>query len=813
MKSLSEYFRRHPDLARGQRLAVSYVSHQRQAFRIRNETGELEFRLAPPSIGIASLNAGDDLGSLLAPGAFNVVAHDADGVRYESTRARTPARINIFRHGPHYYDVHVFDLALADGDGQALPVRGELVFHVYPAKLYYELILHVTGEARIARVHIEFPMPGDVEPGLRSGQGAATLQEQDGAFRLEPASAGTWVAATMDGRGTWGWMATDPEGTLAVEYLRREDGRALLLHEIDPGGPSPALWTEGRKITAAARLLAIAPALDGPAEIASEASVEADPLTAEQIRLGGEGLFEGYDLRRGYYTLSTPAGHALNWYYRNPHFMSWAPLTVQNNDRARRVYFRHRDRDRDGRVEAGVVTDADGFALPVLVQNSKNFSGEHEEKFYDPGDPAYSESYYPLELASEETLNLRSYHAKFNWGRHPLKQIGSLQAWMPYYQMSLGVTETTCWVPFRFWGHDGIFMADLRGISGSMWGSQPQFDNVGGHRLLHYRTGEDRPEHFLRYLSSHFRFTGPNMAHLRMEYLTDDGAAHVEVVSYEPPQTDETRNFVQLRITFKKPLTITDPALNLRLISIDTHQQTLRYQHTGFTGPDGAWQERAADTVDELPVGALLSTNAPAVALYRCTPQSKQRGNNALIVQRFEGTASGQPLDRLAYTVLPRGAEGAERIAFLTLPGDEIRFEPGDTIALDLIVMPYGSTGTDEQPVLAERMRWALHPPRVEVEHGTRIAHWPPTVRVDAAGRVDFTVAGGYNIIPLLIEGLAGYQPPHLEVWQEDQWQPVRMTEGGHEGFHCYLDDEGTFGHVFLHETDGTPQRFRIGSE
>ena len=73
-----------------------------------------------------------------------------------------------------------------------------------------------------------------------------------------------------------------------------------------------------------------------------------------------------------------------------------------------------------------------------------------------------------------------------NWGDHPLKQFSSLGAWMDYFHMSTGVTETTCHVPFKFGGLHGISIADMRPFSQEMWASQPQHDNVAGHTFLRY---------------------------------------------------------------------------------------------------------------------------------------------------------------------------------------------------------------------------------------------------------------------------------------------------------------------------------------
>ena len=134
-----------------------------------------------------------------------------------------------------------------------------------------------------------------------------------------------------------------------------------------------------------------------------------------------------------------------------------------------------------------MILDQEGHPMPMVVQVSKNFAGEKEEKFYNPRDTPFSETYFPLYLEPGETVTLTSLHLYQNWGRHMTKHWSSLGAWMDYFHSSTGVTETTCYVPFKFAGIGGVAIADFRAMSQpTFWGGQPQHDNLAGHSFLSF---------------------------------------------------------------------------------------------------------------------------------------------------------------------------------------------------------------------------------------------------------------------------------------------------------------------------------------
>lgn len=798
------YIERHPELSRARRLEVHYGSEAREAFRMVAERYALQFQLHPPGVGVSGLWYPGVTPNVLAARrpSLNIVLTTADGGIFETSRAATPARINIFRHGPHYQDVHVFDLVPTAAGGATLPVRGEVVFHAYPDRLFLEVRLHTTATWDAASAVVRWHLgPGGWDEAVlgtrRLPLGTSTRRGPRCADRLAVGGTDRPTFALI--------VAAGPTG--APLALRGRATTLRLSHDLQlPRTPQRA----GEVHEAACRLY-LAETGSDPAVLERVVAEEARPLGADAFEVGAGGRFCGYDARRGHYVLE-PTGtrdralHETLHFAAHPHDHDVLPLRLTNDAQPRQIYVLHRDR-RYGRLEAGVICDAAGQALPILVQGSKNFQGENEEPFYDPGDATYAESYFPLALDPGESLALRSYHARQNWGAHPLKQVSSLQAWMPYYQMSVGVTETTCYVPFRFGGPGGIWIADLRGISGQAWTSEPQYDNVGGHRFFHYR--HDGHERDPRYLRSDFRLTGPNMCWWGMDHVTEGGEARVRLEVFEMPQTDETRDFATLRVDFDQALHIADGARDLQLVSIDTTTQSLRYAAIGYSGHGGTLREASLQPEATLPQGVILDDPHPWVALYRCRPDSGQAGNNAIVVRHWMAQASGLPLPHLA--VWAEWLTGGNLRLAVTLPPGPVTFAPGDFIELALLILPYGGRGSGPETPLREQVRYGSAAPSATARAGQVLAHFPTRVRVDDAQHADITVCGGYGVIPLLFEGFTRHAPPTVECSEDGtRWRPLVMTAGGPEGHHCFRTTDDRFGFVFLLPTDGSPLRVRV---
>src|SRR6056297_2405112 len=122
------------------------------------------------------------------------------------------------------------------------------------------------------------------------------------------------------------------------------------------------------------------------------------------------------------------------------------------------------------------------------------------------------------------------------------KHWSSLGAWMDYFHSSTGVTETTCYVPFKFAGLGGVSIADMRAMSQeTFWSGQPQHDNIAGHSFLSFYDGNNWQH--LKYVSTIYRSTGPNWFDIQLNYISADSSIKVTADIWETPQADELRSF------------------------------------------------------------------------------------------------------------------------------------------------------------------------------------------------------------------------------------------------------------------------------
>ena len=698
------------------RLECRYTDASRQRAEILGEAYEMVLHMGDEDRSRAVLRTPHANGFADAGALWLEV--EADGQTFSSLRATESSRINLYRRGPYYLEVHWFDVQCVDESGEAFPAKGEVVCYCYADQLLVEATWHAVEGAESAG-------PGVGRIARTGGQGAE----------------------------------------VSFEALREND-----------------------KLSAAMPLLGPA---TGPA-----------PEAIEVL----DGLSAQYDPARGCYILQTdnPGGFSYH-YYQNPNHYETARFVIRNDDQRRKVYVCHATRHSPGSVECGVVLDADGDPLPIMVQISKNFAGEKEEPFYNPTDTPFSETIFPLHLAPNETREVTSLHLYQNWGNHPLKQFSSLGAWMDYYHSSTGVTETTCFVPFKFGGLPGVAIADLRPMSQRMWESQPQHDNVAGHRFLMVKA--DGQWHFARYLGTTFRSTGPNWMDISIDYLLDDGRIRARLDSLELPQTDELRNFIRLRIDVLRPVRIESLGTDLRLLDITSRIQRLRYKHAAWqSGPDQVAVRDLAEQ-DAMPAaGEPLAGECPWATVY-----GERKGCNSFVVRRFESRLGGE--ERGPAVCVQTHQSGDMNLA-LTPEGASADLEPGDFVEAELYIMPYGDDENAYETPQRDRLPFGADAPRVtKAARGKRLDDFPCRIRAGKQGRAEFTVAGGTNLIPIIVEGLHTYKQPRLEAKQADgQWVPVPHETVGNDGYQVFVDDRGTFGCVFLVNADGEEHTYRVVS-
>ncbi len=674
-------------IAKRPRLEVRYTDGSRTAFEIVAQTYNLVGELRKPHRLVDAATRAEWL---------SLIVEAADGTVYTSEQADPKSRINLYRRGPYFCEIHWLDVQVAAGEGRLAPLKGDLTLYCYPDKLLASLTLHGVEAFAAKAVRVE---------GLEKRAFAASA------------------------------FAKGAKQTFAFPVFGETE----------------------------------------PLPDAAFASLEAKvPMR--------------YDAVKGCYRIgSLSTGGFQGHFYRHPNRYETVQFRVSNNSRPRTIYVCHENIGGDkGSVEGGVLLDKNGCPLPIVVQISKNFAGEKEEKFYNPKDTSFSETYFPLVLAPGETRTLTSLHLYQNWGNHMVKQFSSLGAWMDYFHSSTGVTETTCYVPFKFGGLPGVAIADFRAMSQSaFWAGQPQHDNIAGHSFLSYKTGD--AWQYLTYRGTTYHSTGPNWMDIEFSYLSTDGKISATVRTFEFPQADELRNFIRVRCEALAPVTVKNAKENFRLLTVATWVQRLRYKHFAASGVEGRPLDFSRDHFGVR--GVPLPAGSSFAALY-----GERKGSNAYVLRSWSARANGKAVGPAASVWCEKS--GDTRL-LLVPDADELTLRSGDVIEFDAFWLPYGPT--DSAAV-----------PRIEsVRTGTKVADFPPQVRA-ANDTAEFTLRGGRDLVPVIVTGFSDYWGLHLYRKQAKEWRVVSHARvGDFDGQEIFVDNDGTFGAVFLVATDATSQVLR----
>jgi hypothetical protein len=383
-----------------------------------------------------------------------------------------------------------------------------------------------------------------------------------------------------------------------------------------------------------------------------------------------------------------------------------------------------------------------------------------------------------------------------------VKQFSSLGAWMDYFHSSTGVTETTCYVPFKFGGLPGVAIADYRAMSQpAFWAGQPQHDNIAGHSFLSYKT--DGGWQYMVYRGTTYRSTGPNWMDIGLEYLSTDGSFRTVVDTFELPQADELRNFIRVRCDVLQPVTVENAKEDFRLLTIASWVQRLRYTHFAATGTEDqplTFPEGKA-SLFSVNGHVLPETNA-FMALY-----GESKGSNAFVLRNWSATVDRQPVAPAASVSCDK--KGDTRL-LLVANADRLELKPGDHIEFDGFWFGYGATDASE-PARRETRVYGSNGPRIAAAaQGVVLADFPPALRA-ADNQAEFTLQGGRDVVPVIVTGLTDFRWPRIERKDELGWRPIphgRVTEL--DGIQVFVEGEGRFGAVFLVHSDNTPQVLRV---
>ncbi|MBQ7380050.1 MAG: hypothetical protein IJW70_10295 [Clostridia bacterium] len=556
---------------------------------------------------------------------------------------------------------------------------------------------------------------------------------------------------------------------------------------------------------------------------------ERNPLTAENIQIEAnsseQAAFAGYNPLQGVYTFTLPGTESFNYsYYDAPNEHLNVVFTVTGDDRNREFYVQTFADSTN--IECAALLGANELMLPVNLEVCKNFKHEKEEPLFDRGDRQYSEVYFPMSVKAGEVQTLKVINLYQNWGRFPLKQLSSIQFFMPYYHLSTGVTESNCIAPYYVNGRNLHTLPDHRSASSPLWselpgghpqGNQPQHTNGGNHYFLQY-TDASGKFNASENVQNVVNASGPTYAEVVMDYVSDDGKIAVSYTHLEMPQLDENRTYCTMEYKVLEDVSISDFAKDFSF-----------YRVTGFGiyGQVGYLDENNQPKI----VDANTQSAAKVYVLGDLAPYFDYFGlvsgnqndyiNLSMIIEDADITIGGEKCDANFVVVDQNNSLS------LSLNLGEVTLKAGDTIKMNVILTPWGDqNSTNDDNVRAIRENSVLAPVVVTPGEGTSIveSEWMPLVKSENGKSAEFTVSGGQNNIALRAYGFSMLTAPKIYEKIGDEWVEVRVNSAAtpddagnahhYDGYAVFYDGDGTYSYSFVFtQKGGAPRTFRIVAE
>ncbi len=545
-------------------------------------------------------------------------------------------------------------------------------------------------------------------------------------------------------------------------------------------------------------------------ELERQAYIERNPLTdIKIITQRDQAKYVGYNSLVGCYTYTLTGSDFNKAYYKEPqvHYVLDSQIVGDGYDRELYI-FAHTTNG--GALECGVVLDEADRLLPINVEVCKNFKGEYEEPLYDPEDMHYGYSIFPVKVGNNETKQFKSVNLYQNWGQFPLKQLSSIQFIAPYYHLSCGVTETNCIAPYYVYGKDYWTLPDFRAMSSPLWSGQPQHTSAGRLYWLQYIDAEGQfygSESQTADISS----SGPVYVDIDMGYLSDDGKIQIDYRQVEMAQSDETRTYYTLELTVLEDLEIEDFVNNFSFFSMDG--RAIVYKKLGYLDENNQPHTVDLKLSQHTDYYKLGKEGAYFDYYIDSDPSHKNTDsvNMAVIIKNYELILGGKPY--AGNLVLKEQYDGSVNIATLTVDAGDITLRTGDTVRIDLILLPWGSPESkDDSNVLGVREDSVLSPITTEASVGSVIEDtYLPTVLADR-NFAEFTVSGGGSAVyAVRVYGFDSYAKPTIQVYEGGAWVDYNYQHHDYDGYMAFCDDDGTYSFAFSFEMeDGQPRSFRI---
>ena len=728
---------------------------------------------------------------------------------YSAAGSSESARMNSNRIGYYYYDFHFRD----QNFGSLKSLNLDHTFHTYSDKLHEEVRVvasdNYTGGGSLETKYV---IPSSCVNSVIFKNAAGEKTKTVG-FDFTTAE---FVAFDIKDAGIFGIImpAAENNGYIKVKLNNNvyEIIRGIDLPDIPSGGDIRF----GHRIYTSTDH-----GFDG---IRKEAYIERNPLTDISVSRFDNAEYEGYDAIRGCYRFTVLAVEFDEAMYRQPdrHFRVKARIGGDGEyDRTIYIQTAENKSTTRGRLECAALLDEDGRMVPVPLEVGKNFDGDAEEQLYAPEtgnfSMAYGEVYAPLTVAKNENKRFTMLHLYQNWGNYPLKQLSFIAFHIPYYHLSVGVTETNCITPYYVYGKDGWMLPDCRANSAELWdnGAGTQHTCAGRLFFLQYKDSGGS-SYMTESQSANIVSAGPVYADIIMEHLSDDGKIKATYRHTEMAQTDETRTFYNIRLEVLEDITINKFRDNFSFFKVDS--RGFVYSRIGYL--DAGNQPQIASCTSS---GLFSSTkyytlgqNCPYFDYFKGrnkNPSSDPNNgeydtvNFGVIVKSSDITIGGQKyngnfvfVDKYSYSLFSSPYKELNT-GTLTLDLDgTVTLKKGDVMELQLIILPWGDYSSENDGnVRNVRADSCINPFKLQVIYGKPYDNGViPSVRAKN-NKATFKISGGKSTAAVRVYGFSSYTPPKVTFKADGVETDIRLCSKNHtyDGYQVYLDEDGTYSFAF----------------
>ncbi len=783
-----------------------YIDAERSAYAMENANAVLTHTL---NLRKNSATLADKEGNAYVADSFDSF-YEQDGYRHYFSTSKDDGRVNTIRLGEYYYECHVRDF---DADSKLFKV--DKTYHLFGDRLYAQYSLFA-GEATTDLENF-----GSEITLYASTVKSVQVKDKNGVHNdlntIDYASV-EYAAFDIDGVGVVGFIVPSDGSTKETvveqfgdtyyvrQYAAYTAGTGINKND-ETGGYDLNCVTFGFRI-----YTDDTHSFDG---VAKAAYLERNPLEGITVNGGSaEGAYIGYDALRGTYTFSMK-GVDFNWAYKNPDYHFSMPVSITCDGDDREIYVR--TNGSNGCLEAGAILDDAGRLVPINVEVCKNFQGDGGEPFYSIKDYQYGDCFFPLSLKADEKLDFTVLNVYQNWGHAPLKQLSSIEFHVSYYHLSTGTTESNCIAPYYVYDKEGFYLPDFRTRSGIMWAEQPQFNSVGILKFVQYnkRTlGINSGDVVGEYKNAQIDSVGFNYSDITTDFVSDCGSYTYTLRHVEFPQTDENRTYYEVEIDFNREITFDNFKRDFDLFYFDG--RFVNFNKLGYLDADNNC--KVAQVGKGKDIYYTLGNDSPYFSFFDVTEDTMHQVdahfgcNFALIVKDSEIMMDGEKQD-IDLAVHDDSTKNLT-VGCLTLDAEEITFMPGDSIKLNLVLLPWGqgTEKTDDQ-VRAVREDSGLKPVTVtavtgEVEDDALV----PTVRAEN-GVAEVVVTGGRNYNVIRFSGYEELECPDIYVKNGNEWVNAGVSSAnGYDGYTVHYNEDGTYGFSFTYFTDSpdTVHSFRI---